>query len=165
MKTRSHTWFAACAALGLALAIPGVNAQTLYKLIDKTGKVTYSESPPKNFDGQVIRMDIDPKANTATLPKPGAAPKPETEAEKVLRRPSTATSAGTSVQAARDKVEAAKKALQDAIDNPREDEVQWVGNKGGGTRAVPTEEYQKRIATLEQNVKKAEEELRVAEGR
>ena len=157
--------FAACTALAFALAIPDVVAQTLYKLIDKNGKVTYSESPPKTFDGQVIRMDIDPKANTATLPKPGATPKPETEAEKILRRPSPATGAGNGVQAAREKVDAAKKALQDAIDNPREDEVQRVGTTKGFTRPVPTEEYQKRLATLEQNVKKAEEELRVAEGR
>jgi len=38
---------------------------TLYKLIDKNGKVTYSDSPPKNFDGQVIPVDIDTKRNTA----------------------------------------------------------------------------------------------------
>ena len=163
MKT--HRWIAACAALGLAAALPAA-AQTLYKLIDKNGKVTYSESPPKNFDGQVIRMDIDPKANTATLPKPSAAPRPETEAEKILRRPSPASAGGGgNVQAARDKLEAAKKALQDAIDNPREDEIQRMGTKSGFTRPVPTEEYQKRIAGLEQNVKKAEEDLRVAEGR
>jgi hypothetical protein len=162
MKTRR--WIVACAALGLAAALPAA-AQTLYKLIDKNGKVTYSESPPKNFDGQVIRMDIDPKANTATLPKPSAS-RPETEAQKVLRRPSPASAgSGDKVQLARDRLEAAKKALQDAIDNPREDEVQRVGNKGGGTRPVPTEEYQKRIAGLEQGVKKAEEDLRVAEGR
>jgi len=43
-------------------------AQTLYKLIDKNGKVTYSEEAPKNFDGKVIRIDIDPNANRATLP-------------------------------------------------------------------------------------------------
>jgi len=159
-------WIAACAALGLAAAGTAVAAQTLYKLIDKNGKVTYSESPPKDFDGQVIRIDIDPKANTATLPKPGAIARPETEAEKVIRRPSPSTAGGgDKVQAARDKLDAAKKALQDAIDNPREDEVQRMGIKGGGTRPVPTEEYQKRITGLEQNVKRAEEELRVAQGR
>ena len=37
----------------LAALVPGVVAAqtTLYKLIDKNGKVTYSDSPPKNFDG------------------------------------------------------------------------------------------------------------------
>ena len=135
-------------------------AQTLYKLIDKNGKITYSETPPKEFDGKVIRMDIDPKANTATLPKPSAdAPAPR-------GAPSgSVAGAGGNVQSARDKLEAAKKALQDAQENPREDEVQRVGTTKGFTRPVPTEEYQKRLAGLEENVRRAEEELRVAQGR
>jgi hypothetical protein len=149
----------------LALAAADAAAQTLYKLIDKNGKVTYSEKEPKDFDGKVIRMDIDPKANTATLPKPGSAPRAETESEKVLRRPAPDSGGTGKVQAARDKLEAAKKALQDATDNPREDEVQRVGTTKGFTRPVPTEEYQKRLAALEESVRKAEEELRAAEGR
>jgi len=135
-------------------------AQTLYKLIDKNGKVTYSESPPKQFDGKVIRMDIDPKANTATLPKPSAeSPAPKATAG------STASGGGgrDKVQAASEKLDAAKKALQNAQENPREDEVQRVGNKGGFTRPVPTEAYQQRLAALEDAVRKAEEELRDAQ--
>ena len=127
--------------------------------------MTYSERPPKDFDGKVIRMDIDPKANTATLPTPAAAPRAETESEKIIRRPTPSTGDGDKVQVAREKVEAAKKALQDARDNPKEGEVQRIGNVGGGTRPVETEEYQKRLAGLEENVKKAEEELRLAQGR
>jgi hypothetical protein len=155
-----HPMLLACAVLGAALACDAA-AQTLYKLIDKNGKVTYSESPPKEFDGKVIRMDIDPKANTATLPKPGAT-RPETESEKILRRP-TPGGGGDRVLGAREKLEAARKALQDAIDNPREGEVQRVGNVGGGTRPVQSEDYRKRIASLEEDVRKAEEELRAAE--
>lgn len=155
-----HPMLLACAALGAALACDAA-AQTLYKLIDKNGKVTYSESPPKEFDGKVIRMDIDPKANTATLPKPGAT-RPQTESEKILRRPTPGGGADR-VQAAREKLEAARKALQDATDNPREGEVQRMGKVGGGTRPVQSEDYQKRIAALEENVRKAEEELRAAE--
>ena len=154
-------------ALGAAalLCATSAAAQTLYKLIDKNGKVTYSESPPKEFDGKVIRMDIDPKANTATLPKPSASPAQETESEKIIRRPTPATGGGDKVSAARDKLEAAKKALKDAQDNPGESDVARMGNKGGGTRPVPTEEYQKRLDVLQEGVRKAEEELRVAEGR
>ena len=40
-----------------------------------------------------------------------------------------------------------------------------MGNKGGFTRPVPTEEYEKRLEGLKENVRKAEEDLRVAEGR
>ena len=61
-----HLAAVACAALFSAAAA----AETLYKLIDKNGKVTYSEEKPRSFDGQVIRLDIDPNANTATLEKP-----------------------------------------------------------------------------------------------
>ena len=156
MKHRLTPILAAVAALACADAV----AQTLYKLIDKKGKVTYSESPPKDFDGQVIRMDIDPKANTATLPKARVdAPAAKAPASSAASRSADAA------QSARDKLDAAKKALQDAIDNPREDEVQRVGTTKGFTRPVPTDAYQKRIAALEEDVRKAEEELRVAQGR
>jgi hypothetical protein len=151
----------ALAATAAFVWMPEAVAQTLYKLIDKNGKVTYSEKPPKDFDGKVVPLNIDPNANTATLPKPTA--RPETESEKVLRQPAGAS--GDKAQAARDRLDAAKKALQDAIDNPKEGEVERIGKKGGGTRPVQSEEYQKRIAALEANVRRAEEELRVAQGR
>jgi hypothetical protein len=146
-------------ALGAALFATIAAAQTLYKLTDKNGKVTYSEKPPKDFDGKVVPINIDPNANTATLPKPGASPPP------AARGSTAAQGTGSSVQAAREKLEAAKKALQDAIDNPGENDVRRVGTTKGFTRPVPTEEYQKKLAALEENVKKAEEELRVAQGR
>jgi uncharacterized protein DUF4124 len=163
MDARNRRTFLQGLALLAALAATGAAAQTLYKLIDRNGKVTYSESPPKDFDGKVIRMDIDPKANTATLPKAGTAPRPETESEKVIRRPTPATGAADPVEAARARLEAARKALQDAIDNPREGEIERRGNVGGGSRPVPSEEYENRLAALKADVAKAEEELRLAE--
>jgi uncharacterized protein (TIGR03083 family) len=45
------------------------SAQTIYKLIHKDGKVTYSESEPKNFDGKVVPMNVNPDANTVPMPK------------------------------------------------------------------------------------------------
>jgi hypothetical protein len=131
----------------------GATAQTLYKLIDKNGKVTYAEKPPKDFDGKVIRIDVDPNANTATLPKPTGP---------LVDPARGASEAG--VKAAQEKLEAAKKAYQQALDNPGDGDVSYIGNKGGGTRAVPTEEYSKRLATLEKAVKDAEEELKRAGG-
>ena len=160
MKNRIAYLLAAGAAL-LAWCSGDATAQTLYKLIDKNGKVTYSEKPPKDFDGKVVPMNIDPNANTATLPKPGTA-SPQADPRFA---PAAQGGGGSSVQSAREKLDAAKKALQNAIDNPGEGDVQRMGIKGGGTRPVPTEDYQKKIAALEADVKKAEEELRVAEGR
>ena len=131
----------------------GATAQTLYKLIDKNGKVTYAEKPPKDFDGKVIRIDVDPNANTATLPKPTGP---------LVDPARGASEAG--VKAAQEKLEAAKKAYQQALDHPGDGDVAYIGNKGGGTRAVPTEEYAKRLATLEKAVKDAEEEVKRAGG-
>lgn len=145
---------ALAAAVTLAV-LPDALAQTLYKLIDKNGKVTYSESPPKNFDGKVIRMDIDPNANTATMPK-GSALRDEGAAAR-------AASADDAVRAARQRLEDAKKALADARDNPGEGDIARMGNKGGGTRPQPSEDYQKRLAKLEGDVKEAEEALEKAQ--
>ena len=140
-------------AVAAAAIAFGASAQTMYKLIDKNGKVTYAEKPPKDFDGKVIRIDVDPNANTATLPKPTGP----------LVDPARAAS-DAGVKAAQEKLEAAKKAYQQALDNPGDGDVSYIGNKGGGTRAVPTEEYSKRLATLEKAVKDAEEELKRAGG-
>lgn len=160
MDIRSLTPAVLAAGLAFALGAADVAAQTLYKLIDKNGKVTYSEKPPKDFDGKVIRMDIDPNANTATLPKPGNATLPPT-ASDASRSPGAR--AEDRVQMARENLEAARKALQSAIDSPRDGELQWIGKAGGGARPVQSEDYQKRLSSLEAEVKKAEEELRVAE--
>jgi hypothetical protein len=144
------------AAAALAAASVPVDAQTLYKLIGKDGKVTYAEKPPKDFDGKVIRMDIDPKANTATLPEGSR-----------LREKSEAGQAGTArdeqLKAARGRVDAARKALEDARANPGEGDIARMGKKGGGTRPVPTEDYQQRLAKLERDVKDAEDALQKLE--
>ena len=151
MMFRCSTVAAACALV----ASLGAFGQTLYKLIDKNGKVTYSESPPKNFDGKVIRMDIDPNANTATMPK-GSALREEGAAAKNA-------SADDAVRSARQKVEGARKALAEARDNPGEGDVTRIGNKGGGTRGQPSEDYQRRLDKLEKDLKDAEEDLQKAQ--
>lgn len=114
------------AGAALVLLAGAAGAQTLYKLIDKNGKVTYSEKPPADFDGKVIRMDIDPKANTATLPKPApaaspaAAPSSSTETTK-------ATAKEARIKAAKERLERARTALADALANPKEGDVFPLG--------------------------------------
>jgi hypothetical protein len=145
------------AAIALALAGPAA-AQTLYKLIDKNGKVTYSDSPPKDFDGKVVPVEIDPNRNRASGLPPGAA-------GQVLSNDKAAASAdaGARVKQAQARLEAARKDLAFARDNPREGEVERIGNVGGGARPVPTEAYERRIAALEKAVRDAEDEVRLAE--
>ena len=144
------------AALASLAASPGAVAQTLYKLIGKDGKITYSEKAPKDFDGKVIRMDIDPKANTATLPE-GSRLQEQSEASK------RAVARDEQLKAARARVEASRKALEDARANPGEGDIARMGKKGGGTRPVPTEDYQQRLAKLERDLKEAEDELQKLE--
>jgi hypothetical protein len=153
----------------LACAAAAASADVLYKLIDKNGKVTYSEEKPKNFDGQVIRLDIDPNANTATLPRGlGAAPKsdesktppPPKRTEKDAKKGGAGK---PSVEEARERLERAQAALKLAQDNPPEGGMQILGNKGGGVRMVPSVAYQQTLERLEQEVKNAEEDLRRAE--
>ncbi|HUL96906.1 MAG TPA: DUF4124 domain-containing protein [Usitatibacter sp.] len=155
-------------AAGAFCIAASVSAQTLYKLIDKNGKVTYSEEKPKNFDGQVIPLTIDPNANTATLPKPAAAPGKGGEVgEMKVRSRGNMSDRQRDAEAryaqAKEKLESSKKALQDAKDNPGPDDMMMVGKVGGGVRNIPSEEYEKRLAKLEQDVKDAEDELARAE--
>jgi len=162
-RKRSTAGWAALAASMLVVALPAA-AQTVYKLIDKNGKVTYSESEPKNFDGKVIRIDIDPNANKANL---GAPPPSDTgisheqaKAKGAARDSAKAQGHAAQVDAAREKLKAAQDALADARDHPVEGtDIQYIGNKSGGTRAQPTEAYQKRLEQLERAVTEAENEL------
>ena len=166
MRSPRLSMMLACAAAALlALCSADASAQTtLYKLIDKNGKVTYSEKPPKDFDGKVIPLDINPDRNTATLPKPPAATKSEEGGNKREdRRFQRSTDGEERVRAAKEKVEAAKRALADAQNNPQEGDVTRVGNVGGGARPVFSEDYQRRLDKLERDVKDAEDELKRAE--
>lgn len=145
------------AALAVMLVPATALAETLYKLIDKNGKVTYAQEKPKYFDGQVIEVHIDPNANKATLPKFTPAPPPPAASAK-------AAPGKDPVAQARARVDAARKAYENARDNPGEGEVQRIGKVGGGTRPVLTPEYEQRLARLESELKQAEEDLRKLQG-
>lgn len=144
-------------ALVLAAIAGPVTAQVLYKLIDRNGKVTYTEDPPKKYDGQVIRIEVNPDANTATLPK----------FEGGVRRaaPVDEKERATRIAQAKELVEKRRAALEEARKNPGEGDIRRLGTVGGGARPVPSDEYQKRLDDLEKSVKEAEEALREAEGR
>ncbi len=153
-------------AFATVLALPA-SAQTLYKLIDKNGKVTYAEKPPNGFDGKVIRMDIDPNANTAVLPKPGTTGGEggaSRDSETLRKSVQDARRVEDKVERARETVARAKANLQNLIDNAKENDVMRMGKVGGGSRPVLSEEYQARIAEAEAQVKVAEEELARIEG-
>jgi hypothetical protein len=151
--------------LALALTL-GASAQVLYKLVDKNGKVTYAEKIPPGFDGQAPRVDIDPNRNTATLPKPQGA-----DTESGAAKSAFAPSPRQQAEARREKrIEEAKKQLEDAkaelasaLENPSDTDVMRMGNAGGGSRPVWSDDYKTRIANLEAKVKRAEKTLSDAE--
>lgn len=151
----------------IALAVPALAAsclalaqgdrQVVYRLVDQNGKTTYSEKAPgSDYKGKVTRIDVDLKANSATL-RPLGDPSP------AVSLPLTAPEldrvrADAELARATQALQEANKALE-AGKEPAEDEKQIVGNAGGGVRIVLTEAYQARIGKLQDAVKAAQEEV------
>jgi Domain of unknown function (DUF4124) len=156
-------------AAAATLLAPVAFADVLYKLIDKNGKVTYSEEKPKAFDGQVIRLDINPQANTMPPPASGTnSGEPTSPSRRPAQGNPKKPSPEERIATARERLEVAQKALQDARDNPADSDLQTIGTqggikKGGGTRTVPSAGYQAKLDQLEKAVKDAEEALQDAE--
>ena len=149
--------------------------------------------PKKGFKGEVTRIDVEPDKmppRPATrLPepvKPAAEVKPPEDI--AAKRRATREHLDARLERAREKFVAAKKALEDG-EAPEVDERQVIqqraatgGQHGMAPRSncrveqdasgrkwmmcptsVPTQDYHDRIARLEANLKKAEEELAAAQ--
>jgi hypothetical protein len=140
-----------------ALGASALDKQVVWKLVDKKGKVTYvDKAPPKEYDGKVTRIEVDLKANRATLVNVGESAPP-------VLLPLTApemkrVKAEAELAQAAEKLEAAKKA-REAANEPTPEETQWMGKKGGGARPVPTEAYHERVKKLDAALKAAEEDF------
>lgn len=144
------------ASLGASAAdAPG--KQVVWKLVDRTGKVTYVDKAPAGaYDGKVTRIEVDLKANRATLVNVGESAPP-------VLLPLTApelkrVKAEAELAQAAEKLEAARKA-REAANEPTPEETQWMGKKGGGARPVPTEAYHARVKKLDEALKSAEEDF------
>jgi len=184
-------------ALALACAAGLAQAQVLYKWIDESGKGHYADQPPKGFNGPVTKIEPDasptPVAPAVAPPKatPPEATKAQAPAEDMLtqRRARRATLEAR-LTAAREKLDAAKKALAEGQD-PQPDEQQVIrqemkAGQGGmyglntarsncrksvkdGKESMmcpallATDAYYERIGKLEVAVRQAEEELDDAE--
>lgn len=68
-QARSPSWLHA-ALIAVAIHALPVEAQVLYKLIDKQGKVTYVDSVPPNYEGEVVRLEPDTPATGAVQQRP-----------------------------------------------------------------------------------------------
>lgn len=114
------------AALAQAQAPSPPPAQVLYKLIAKDGKITYSDHAPKNFDGQVIRLEPDTGSNVIPSNRPPArAPSATTGSSYGADRTANREALQKALRAAQDKAEAARQAKADGAD-PGPDEMQMT---------------------------------------
>ena len=161
MKLLSRLVFAGLAILPLASGAQDYPAparvEVIYKLIARDGKVTYAQSAPKDFPGRVVKIEIDPRANSAVFPRPNERPQylqPRPLTPQESRRLETENAKVK----AQDALDEARKALKDGQE-PLEGELDWMGKKGGGARPVPTPAYHQRIKALEDAVKAAEANL------
>jgi hypothetical protein len=112
------------AALVLCSFAAATAAQVLYKWTDSSGKVVYSDRPPpKGFQGTVSRIESDPMPPPVVVEPREAAPaaKPATTPDLATRRRETRERLQAQVDAARARVEVARKALEDA-QSPGEDD-------------------------------------------
>lgn len=154
-------------ALLLIAAATEVYGATLYKLTDVSGQVTYADAVPKGFRGTAKRLDVDTSEKVAVL-TPGsrgqvrASPPPD-YAEIIRRRPPVDESE-IRIAEARERLEAARRALAVAQESSTPDDWIYVGPRNPlGMRRVPRPEYQARLENLERNVQIAEEQLSQAE--
>lgn len=183
----------------LSLLLTGVAAsavaQTMYKWTDAQGRIQYSDRPPKDFKGEVTRIESDAQPPQAPAWVPKAAEPRAQEGKQVekasgdmnSRRRALREKLAADVTAARARLEAAKKALEEA-EGPQVGERQVVQQRfprgtqpktprsncrevvaSDGKKSlmcpalVPGEGYYDRIRLLEEAVAKAEEDLTLAE--
>lgn len=142
------------------------HAQTLYKVVDKDGKVTYTDKPPKETDKKttVKEVKIDPNANITKLNNKDSSGREQKFADIKARgdeRASKRDKLQADVEGAEQALEKAKKSLEIGR-TPLEGEGRIIVGKGGNS-VQRTPEYDKRIEGLEAAVKKAESALKDAQ--
>jgi hypothetical protein len=143
------------------LVAMSVHAQTLYRIVDKDGKVTYTDVPPERQVGKdgkkpeiksASEVKIDLNTNRADAVKPEVLQALRDRDTRAREEESEkAKAAAESHEAAQSKLAAARKALADGKD-PKDDE--WMSIPGG--RRIPSEAYNQRLKKLESDVAAAE---------
>lgn len=181
---------AALLAGGLLFAA-AAGATTFYKWTDADGNVHYSDKPPKGHVGEVTTLEVDPGAQTVAPPVadkpvpdrslPTAIAPPPGGVDILTQRRATRAKLEANLDAARERLDVAQKALSEAGE-PQGDEWQYtVGGPpapGSAPRAnchagadgkvicpgrVPSGDYYARVQQLEESVKRAQAEVDAAE--
>ena len=128
------TRLALAAALATLLLAAPAAAQTMYRWTDAQGRIQYSDRPPKDFKGEVTKIEADlqpaPPPPSAKPGPPPARAEPAKAAEKPAgdlnsRLRANREKLAADVDRARERLEAAKKA-RDGDTGPGVDERQIV---------------------------------------
>ncbi|MEO8383804.1 MAG: DUF4124 domain-containing protein [Betaproteobacteria bacterium] len=154
----------------LALFAFGANAQGLWKYTDKNGKVTYSDTAPKNGEkAEPVIADttgtvIPAERNLSSGKVEGKGVVSSRSSDRVSERENYRKA----LDSARDELEKAKKALEDGQEPTQDERIIVVGRgvngQSTGVNAINRKpEYYSRIASLEEAVKKSEEKVTAAE--
>ena len=143
---------------------------TVYKHVDKDGKVTYSEKPPAKPDPKAdikappgakkIEMDNERNVIKSFTPKSnsdGAA-----DVRSFDKRIEKNDSLRAELDEALRELDEAKAALEAGKD-PLEDEWQTIGAGQGRVSRVPTDAYHQRVKSLEKSVEDAAAKVKRAE--
>lgn len=128
----------AAAILAGLLATPHAQAQSMYRWVDAQGRTQYSDKPPKEFKGEVIRIEADQHPPPVVRPLPGKASAKDDKTDIGAQRRATRERLAANLARARDKRDAAKRALDEAA--PTDDERQVIQqrvSKGGNTKPQP----------------------------
>lgn len=166
-KVARGEWFgmvvaSLAAAVMMTLSVTGV-AQTLFKHVDKNGKVTYSDKVPKAGE-QASKVVVDPSANIVKMQTKDSSGKEQKFSDIKARgdaRAALRDKLQNNVKTSEDALDKAKKALENARD-PVAGETRIVVRKDGNS-VMRLPEYYSRIAGLEAAVKNAEEAVKDAE--
>jgi hypothetical protein len=126
--------------LAAVLAAPAGAQKILYKLVDRQGRVTYTDSVPKNFDGTVTPLDPVTESNVMPSAKPpeGAtkATAPTATAPTGINetRRQAREDLDRKLRAAQAKAEAARKAKAEGAD-PAPEELQTIQHRSAPPRS------------------------------
>jgi hypothetical protein len=161
----------ACVLMGAA----GAQAQAIYKSVDSTGRVTYSQEPLAGAVS-VDKVDVTPKVIVDRPAGAGSAAAPNAAAEakraetarqseefrqRQLAREAQRQRAMDAVNAAERELDAAQKALIAGQESDQPGDRQGVG----GVRSRPTDQYLERVQRLEAAVEAAKKRLVEAQNR
>jgi len=164
-NTVNLSWSLVCAAL--VFVSVQIDAQTLYKYVDKDGKVSYSDVPPKdNEKGKSSKITVDTTANVTKQVNKDSSGNLQKFADVKARgdaRIALRNKLQADITSAKKERDSAVKALE-AGREPLEGETRIIVGKNSNS-VQRTPEYTARIEALENAVTNAEKRIEQAEGR